>query len=306
MEVPNPGRGAMLAAMNARDAWGSSPLRRLFRLVGTAALLFCWGSGGQTLAKPAQGKKPPSSQGQKPPNPMIEAIEKLYEKSSFEEALVVLDMANRAPENDDRDRERLAILEGLLHGELLKEDAARKAFARALDLNPRATLPDYAPPKTVKLFEDMRRAKEALIRPQKPLQPPQVPPGSPGPDGRPKVVDLNQREEPWLLANRPLAWVPMGVGGAAATGGIVLIAMAHGVSGTLRAGDPAIHSSDELDLALYRGRSFQTTGWALVGVGGALVAGGLAWHFAPEIDGMLVGVAPAPGGMVATLSGSLP
>lgn len=293
----------MIAFMKARSSpWVMSLRCSLHAPKGTrtclAVLLCLFGSAGPAFAASAPAPAP------KPPNPLIETIENLYQKASFEEALMVLETAARAPDNDDRDRERLAVLEGVLQAELLKEDVAREAFARALELNPEASLPDYVPPKTVKLFEEMRRAEAAIIRPPPPPPPTPATPEEMAP--HPRVVVLGNSEPPWLLANRQLAWIPIGVGGAAAAGGITLAVVSHGINGALRAGDSTIRSPDELDLALYRGRTFQATGWMLIGAGGALVAGGLAWHFAPDLQGLFVSAAPTPGGMFATLSGSLP
>ncbi len=98
--------------------------------------------------------------------------------------------------------------------------------------------------------------------------------------------------------SRNLAFIPMGVGGAALIGGIVGLAVSESASAEL-----ATASSDGA-AARDRGRTANTLGVAGVIGGTALVGGGLLWFLLAGPDAPAVSVAPGPGGGAVSVRGS--
>lgn len=256
--------------------------------------------GGQAFAAATQ---PSGAQAQpqkgKPPNPLLKAVQNLYEKQSFESAEAIVDEALASPNTDEADRTQFYVLKGLLRAELGDEDNARAAFKSALTRDYDVKLPDVAPPKTAQLFAQVRTAtpppkKEATVT--RPTPPPQ-----PSYSGSPFDFSIGARE-------RPATWIPISIGGGATVGGVVFLLLSRQIDASLRAGDPNVHSADDLTLQLDRGRTFQTTGFIMTGVGVAALVGGLGWRFytPPGSAKMAAGVSPTQGGMVSTLSGSFP
>lgn len=255
--------------------------------------------GGQAFAAATQ---PSGAQAQpqkaKPPNPLLKAVQNLYEKQSFESGEAIVDEALASPNTDEADRTQFYVLKGLLRAELGDEDNARAAFKSALTRDYDVKLPDVAPPKTAQLFARVRtetpRPKEATAT--RPTPQPQ-----PSYSGSPFDFSIGASE-------RPMTWIPIGVGGAATVGGVVFLILSRQIDASLRAGEPNIHSADDLILQLDRGRTFQTTGFVMTGVGVAALVGGLGWRYytPPGSAKMSIGVSPTPGGLVSTLSGSFP
>jgi hypothetical protein len=265
--------------------------------------------GGGTTA-PAPLTPPPPSSGStstgaapaetKPSSFVVNMVETLYKKQQFEAADVVLGKALNSPETTRAEKVQLHVLEGMLRMESFQEPQARKAFQDALNLDREAKLPDFAPPATRQLFLDVKATL--------PLTPP---PGSVATGPTTTTTPRTRREPrppPGQGADAWLPWIPIAVGGVTlGTGGGFVVA-SRMVDGTLQSGAPEITSPEGLRSTVANGKLYQTAGYTMVGVGGAILIGGLVWKLAPEVAPMFtVNVAPSErGGVAAVISGSLP
>lgn len=242
---------------------------------------------------------PPAPRGG-PCHSLITVIETLYQKQLFEAADVVLGLALNSPDATDTDKVALHVLEGILRMEAFQEPQASKAFSEALNEDREARLPDFAPPRTRRLFEDIKAtlppvpAKSASavakkMDPTKPITSKKAPPPKPGP------------------YDQVLPWIPIGVGGAAVATGAGFLVATRLVDGQLRSGSPDITTPELLQSAVSRGNTYQTTGIVLAGAGGAILIGGLVWRFGPDFMPLFsMNVVPSEQGFAAVVSGSLP
>ncbi len=225
----------------------------------------------------------------KPPSPLINVIETLYQKQLFEAADVVLGLAFNSNELDAADRSRLLVMEGILRMEAFQEPQATKAFRDALELDRLLSLPEFAPPKTRRLFEDVKATLPA----------PKVVPIGP-------IAPLEAHPEP-STGPGLLPWIPIGIGGAALLTGGGFVVASRMVDGQLRSGSSDIKTRADLDAAVSRGQTFQTTGYVLVGAGGAVLLGGLLWKLSPEFMPLFsLQVVPNEHGFATVFSGPLP
>lgn len=231
----------------------------------------------------------------KPSAATVGYVEALYKKQQFEAADVVLGLALNNPDTTPADKVQLHVLEGMLRMESFQEPQARKAFTEAFNLDRDAKLPDFAPPATRQLFLDVKATLPAAITPS-----PGMPTGS-SPGARRKVV----HQEPGQLDFLP--WIPIGVGAVVAVGGGGFVFASHQVNGSLLTGDPSITTPDQLRSTVASGKLYQTAGYTMVGVGGAILVGGLVWKLAPEVAPLVsVNLAPSDHGVAAVISGRLP
>jgi hypothetical protein len=225
----------------------------------------------------------------------VTVIETLYQKQLFEAADVVLGLALNSPDATPTDKVALHVLEGILRMEAFQEPQASKAFSEALNEDREARLPDFAPPRTRRLFEDIKATlppvpvKVAAATKVDPPKPKKAPPPKPGP------------------YDQVLPWIPIGVGGAAVATGAGFLVATRVVDNQLRTGSPDITSADDLRSAVGRGTTYQTAGMVLAGAGGAVLIGGLVWRFGPDFMPLFsMNVVPSDQGFAAVVSGSLP
>ena len=89
---------------------------------------------------------------------LLRAVDALYKDLQIDAAAIVLDLvrASTAPV-----RAQVALRRGVLRLEAADEEGARAAFKEALEADRGTTLPGYAPPKTLRLFEEVRGALRA-------------------------------------------------------------------------------------------------------------------------------------------------
>jgi len=233
----------------------------------------------------------------KPGTSMVSVVETLYKKQQFEAADVVLGLALNNPETSASDKVQLHVLEGMLRMESFQEPQARKAFTEALNRDREAKLPDFAPPATRQLFLDVK-ATLPLTAPS-----PSTTISSSSPAAKKRAAP---RPEPSAFETA-LPWIPIAVGGLTlGTGGGFVIA-SRMVDGSLQDGTAQIGSPLELRGTVANGKLYQTAGYTMVGIGGAILVGGLAWKLAPEVAPMFtVNLAPTEHGVAAVVSGSLP
>jgi hypothetical protein len=92
----------------------------------------------------------------------------------------------------------------------------------------------------------------------------------------------------------------------AGTGGGFVIA-SHVVDGSLTGGTAQITTQDQLRSTVANGKLYQTAGYTMVGVGGAILIGGLVWKLAPDVAPLFTAsLAPGGHGVAAVVSGSFP
>ncbi len=90
------------------------------------------------------------------------------------------------------------------------------------------------------------------------------------------AAEVRAEARPSAPANyKPL--IPIIAGAALAAGGGVCLGLAKSQSDALRNGTEPATTVGQLDAAVGRGQTLQTSGWTLVGIGAAAVAGGVAW-----------------------------
>ncbi len=244
---------------------------------------------------PSSGAPPPAAQ-IKPSAATVGYVEALYKKQQFEAADVVLGLALNNPETSLADKVQLHVLEGMLRMESFQEPQARKAFIEAFNLDREAKLPDFAPPATRQLFLDVKATLPAVTTPQ---------PGMTTGSTPPKRKAPPPRQEPGQLDFLP--WIPIGVGAVVAGAGGGLVFASHQVNTSLLTHSPSITTSDGLRSTVASGKLYQTAGYTMVGVGGAILVGGLVWKFAPDVAPLFtVNLAPSNHGVAAVVSGSLP
>jgi len=249
-----------------------------------------------STAAPASSSAPAAAPS-KPSAATVGYVETLYKKQQFEAADVVLGLALNNPETTQADKVQLHVLEGMLRMESFQEPQARKAFTEAFNLDRDAKLPDFAPPATRQLFLDVKATLPAVITPSPGM------PTSSSPGSRKKVV---HQDTPGQLDGL-LPWIPIGVGALVTAGGGGFVFASHQVNGGLLTGDPSITTPDQLRSTVANGKLYQTAGYTMVGVGGAILVGGLVWKLAPEVAPLVsVNVAPSDHGVAAVFSGRLP
>jgi hypothetical protein len=227
----------------------------------------------------------------------VGVIETLYKKQQYEAADIVLGKALNDPATPQADKVQLHILEGMLRMESFQEPQARKAFTEALSMDREAVLPEFAPPATRSLFLDVKATLPLTTTPP-PVKPPTE---ATGPKPKPPRPERTPGSEDYL------PYIPIGAGGVAVLAGGGFVVASRVVDGSLRSGSAQITTAEGLRSTVATGQTYQTTGYVLVGVGGAVLLGGLVWKFAPDVAPLLsVNVAPTNQGFAAVISGSLP
>jgi hypothetical protein len=103
------------------------------------------------------------------PRALLGAVDALYTDLQIDGAGVVLDLARASTPQTAADRAQVALRSGILKMEGGEEADARAAFREALQADPGVHLPDYAPPKTLRLFQEVTRASGvATVTPKLP------------------------------------------------------------------------------------------------------------------------------------------
>jgi hypothetical protein len=226
-------------------------------------------------------------------NPYIPAALRLYEEIEYEEALQALDKAAKWPSNTPEDEVRIALLEGILRFELRQDERGVSAFRRALAIDLQAQSPVSVSPKIAEQLEQVRRKMRIeIVAPENPVVP------NPPPPLPPEPPTLRERLAGYRL--------PIAIGGGVvALGGALSWTRAKSLEGRLRSVDPTITTRQQLDGTVREGRTFESVGWVLLGVGAATAVGSLLLLDTPP-PAPNVSAAPTPGGAHVSLSWSLP
>ena len=101
---------------------------------------------------------------------------------------------------------------------------------------------------------------------------------------------------------RPLAIAGLAGGGALAIGGVIALVLAQGTAANVRKGN--FTTPDAFNRAISEGRTEETVGYVLVGVGAAAAVAGVVLLVTGSSTH--VAMAPTPGGAVAVFSGEFP
>jgi hypothetical protein len=147
-----------------------------------------------------------------------------------------------------------------------EQDKCVAAFKSALLVQPEAKLPVKVAPKVTNLFESVRTQvkRELAAIPSKPSAEPPKP--APLPAAPPTVV-ASQAREPVDL--RQHALIPAIAGGALVVAGGICWAVSRGELSLLRNNDPGPQSTEDVQHIVSKGRTTQTLGVTLLGVGTA-------------------------------------
>jgi len=118
------------------------------------------------LPPPSSPQPPPSAEppGREPPGKaLVKATDALYTSAQPEAADLVLQIAEQYGPFSSEEQEQLALRQGIVRAELFDDLGSLRAFKRALELDRAATLPDYAPAKTLRIFEELRRSLPPVV-----------------------------------------------------------------------------------------------------------------------------------------------
>jgi hypothetical protein len=224
----------------------------------------------------------------------LNAATRLYESLDYERALTQINLAREKPHGSEEEVE-LALYEGIIQAELGEQDKCVTAFKSALLVQPEAKLPVKVAPKVTSLFESVRTQvkRELAAIPSKPVPLPVAPP----------PVVASQAREPIDLRRHAL--IPAIAGGALVVAGGICWAVSRGELSLLRNNDPGPQSTDDVQHIVSKGRTTQTLGVALLGVGtaGLAAAAGLYFLGAPHAP---VAVGLSTDGTSAFVSGRWP
>jgi hypothetical protein len=100
---------------------------------------------------------PPTVNREPAVGPLFRAMDGLYQEMQLDAADVVLDLGSQLQLTQE-DRAQVLLRKGILRMEVSEEGQARTFFQRGLDADRRAKLPEYAPPKTLRVFQSVRAA----------------------------------------------------------------------------------------------------------------------------------------------------
>lgn len=117
----------------------------------------------RSLLPPASGPVPPSSGigREEPAAALIRVVDLLYANAPPEAADLVLQIGWQYAPFTQAEVVQLEVRRGIVKADQFNDAEARDAFKMALDLDRAAKLPDWAPPKTIRQFEEMRAALPA-------------------------------------------------------------------------------------------------------------------------------------------------
>lgn len=283
LNAASEGRARVIKSIHApRD---SHPRVRTCRQWGVLIVVALTGFAA-TAAPPRKSTAP---QG----NPYVKSAVRLYQELEYDEALRVLEKAIKWPSNTPKDNVSLAILEGILSFETQQPQRGLAAFRRALAIDLEVK-PEY--PLSPKVSEQLERVRSEMRAARAATTTPPPPSGGPSPTETTFPAPGS--------ASRLRLPVAIG-GGVVAVGGLLAWGRAKAIENQVRTADASITTKPQLDDTLRQGRTFETLGWVLMGVGAATASGSLLFLDAPS-TGTGLSASPTPGGAQLFLHGSLP
>jgi len=224
---------------------------------------------------PASSAAPP---GESQAGALLRLVDELYKELQFDGATAALQLAGRCEPISKAEQAQLSLRRGLLAMEAFDEAGARREFQKALGQERTALLPRFAPPKTLRLLEEVRTA----------LPPTEIVHGAPVPQPAPAG----------LASLRPWAWVPAAGGAVLGAAGGLCYLGAKANHDRLAGFDPAVVSAEEVHATAEAGRALQTGAFVLLGAGGLALASAAALVLMddPKAVQASVQVGPGPGG----------
>ncbi|MBN1210584.1 MAG: hypothetical protein JXB05_37380 [Myxococcaceae bacterium] len=218
----------------------------------------------------------------------LTATIRLYESLEYERALTQIRLARDLPHSPQQEIE-LSLYEGIILADLGRQESATAAFQSALLIQPEVALPVKVAPKVDKLFESVReqvKRELAAVAPPPEPEPPAVaatpPPAPPEATTVAPLAVSSERSGPGLLRRHAL--IPAIAGGTLVVAGGISWALSRGEASRLRDDDPELQSVEAVQQSVSRGRTWQTLGVTLLGVGtaGLATAAGIYLLGAPE------------------------
>jgi tetratricopeptide (TPR) repeat protein len=248
----------------------------------------------------------------------LTSVSRLYDELEFEQALEQIVSARRQTRGTEDDI-ALALYEGVILADLGKLAESRETLKAALLLNPEAKLPVQVSPKVVRLFENLRQEvtqELATALAQREAEQPRLGARPPPLEVEPAQLQVPEPPDPALVASPAAAasghvgpsahvLIPAIAGGVLLAAGGVSWGLALGEQSRLRGGDSSLASYEDVQQSMSRGRSFQTVGAGLVGLGvlGLGIAAGL---HAPGVPKSSVAVGLGTNGTSAFVYGRWP
>lgn len=219
------------------------------------------------------------------------SIGRLYESLEYERALDQIRLARQGPRSTEEEV-TLSLYEGIILMEFGQQEQGYAAFKSALLLQSEAKLPVRVAPKIETLFESVRqKVKHELAavhakRKNKAIQAEAVPQlqTRPTPSPTPAPITVASR----VSQERNLRQYSLP---SAITGGTLLVAggISWAISRTqlnrLRNDDPSLTTQEDVQRTISHGRTWQTAGITMLGVGmaGLAAAAGLYAASAPSM-----------------------
>ncbi|WP_225410556.1 hypothetical protein [Stigmatella hybrida] len=224
--------------------------------------------------------------------------------TEYERALDLVQVARQEPHGTDEDA-TLSLYEGILLYELRRRDEGKAAFRRAFLLRPQAELPVPVSPKIQQEAEAARKQAEAELKAM-PSPPPPPEEASPKPRLVPEATPVEgpSGESPSLEGSsssrlRQRAWIPAVAGGALVVAGGITWGMSRSELNKLRDGDPDLTSPEDVNSTGSRGRTLQTVGVSLLGVGAAGLATAATMYLLGDSGRPTVSLGVGPDGTAA-------
>jgi hypothetical protein len=211
------------------------------------------------------------------------AVSRLYESLEYERALDQIHLARQGPRSTEEEV-TLSLYEGIILVELNQQEQGLAAFKSALLLQPEAKLPVRVSPKVETLFESVRKKVKrelAAVLPKYEAERRQAD-ASPQPQARPEPSPIAaptavSSTAPTGRDLRQYALFPAVAGGTLMMAGGISWAFSRTELNHLRGNAPHLATQEDVQRTISRGRTWQTVGVSLLGVGvaGLATAAGL-------------------------------
>jgi len=247
----------------------------------------------RSMLPPASGPSPAPSPGEAagrvpPARSLIHMVDVLYKDLQIDAADIVLQVAKQYEPFTAGDQVQIAVRRGIVKMDLFDDAGARRAFQQALDLDRSIKLPDYAPPKTTRQFNEMRAA----------LQPVRAS----GPDMGPAP---SKKEPMGGPLTRPWAWTAIGGGVLGATSGVLYL-LAKDKYDLLATHSPTITGDADLTATANAGRALQTGSGVVLGAAAAALIGSIVLYQLDHPSTLHATVQVSAGAVTIGVGGALP
>jgi len=218
----------------------------------------------------------------------LTAAARLYQSLEYERALTQIELARKLPHSSEQEVE-LSLYEGIILAESGQQDSSAAAFKSALLVQPEAVLPVKVSPKVQSAFESVREQVKRELAALPPRPEPLRVESPPRPE--PTLPTAAVPRSALLTGLRRAAPVTAIAGGTLVVAGGISWAISRGELSRLRGNDASIDSRQAVEKAVSKGRTWQTVGVSLVGVGTAgLLAAAGGYVLGPSDQPVAVGL----------------